>query len=347
MQNDFFKLLNNFRELSEKPVLLYSFIVNNLTLNLLILEQEVYLKTYPYPIFNEIHNDIYKIKHSNYEIHKEQDTFDLNKNEIKDEFEKKIEESQFQISNGIKINLWDCLINPIFGLWDYEFICYYYKDALYDSWINIFNKQSDIKDKKNNKHEIISINKSDILKENFNSTILGFNIEQGSPVKLNKLQSFTDEDKSRSLELKINTSSNSLTIYCKNVDENFINVKIMSWLWPNLKLILEEFWWITEKGIKALRKLMPSVDNSIKSWKLLFSSVEFTKTDLNWHFNNANLKLSKSLLLQFEYNYDLKWEHLCSRPEGSRSKISRRWFNSRVSRNFVYCQQWSEWRFYH
>ena len=107
--------------------------------------------------------------------------------------------------------------------------------------------------------------------------------------------------------LTISISCNTLTIFCDSIDTKLINLNLLGRLWSGMILKLEKFWWSSIEGIITLLKLVINWDKTSKGWKLLFSKIEFVKTDFDWYLQNDS-RYYKKFLKYANRMYDLSFE---------------------------------------
>ena len=109
------------------------------------------------------------------------------------------------------------------------------------------------------------------------------------------------------LSFNINFGSNTLTIFCNNIDKSIINEDTLGSLWPGLILRLEDFWWWKSEGIKSLLKLVANGDGTKRGRMLMLKRIEFKKLDMVCLLDN-DLRLFDAFLKSAKELYELSFE---------------------------------------
>ena len=201
---------------------------------------------------------------------------------------------------------YDFNLRPFIDEWYHSVAFDYYNDELYDWEFILYGRKIEyIESIVKRKHETKDYVNDYILQETCQTSILGRTLEEGTKVKRHTFTNWYNFDTIHSKKiLKINTSSNTWTIFCKNISEKLITLEYLGRLWPDLILILDDFCWSQREGINSLLKLVVNGDGTAKQWKLLFSKIMFT----NIHFDlflESNFKSSKPFLDALKEKYSL------------------------------------------
>ena len=191
--------------------------------------------------------------------------------------------------------------------WYYSVVFESFEETVYDWLITVHSlKMSSLKENESKRNTIYK-EEDNILQDELYSNVLGKTLGKGTTIKRlsysNASELNTDKD-----SFNINVASNTLTIFWKNIDKRIIGFHYLGFLWRDIVLILEEFWWWTREGIEALLQLVMNGDGTKKGKKLLFKSIKFTKLNIDRLLEN-NLKLFDAFLKAAKGLYSCEFDN--------------------------------------
>ena len=199
--------------------------------------------------------------------------------------------------------------NPlqIIHSWYYSVVFESFEETVYDWLITVHSlKMSSLKEDESQRNTIYK-EEDHILQDELYSKVLGKTLEKGTTIKRlsysNALELNTDK-----VSFSINVVSNTLTIFWKNIDKRIIGFHYLGFLWKDIVLILEEFWWWTDEGIETLLQLVMNGDGTKKGNKLLFKSIKFTNLNIDRLLEN-NLKLFDAFLKSAKGLYSCEFDN--------------------------------------
>ena len=180
---------------------------------------------------------------------------------------------------------------------------------IFDCSITVFRTKSLDKDSK----DLIcapKVNQFDLaLQVPLNSFALGKTLPIGTVVRLivysKMLEGMITSD---TCLLNISITSNTITVFCTNIDQKIINLTVLGRLWPGMILVLEDFWCWTDTGIQILLELVWNGDGTTKGWKLMFSKIVFSKLRETWYANNE-LKYFEPFLKSLNKLYPIEFSN--------------------------------------
>ena len=187
---------------------------------------------------------------------------------------------------------------------------YYYDNQTYDWSFTVFARKLGYIKNNINKEKCI-IKKDDYeLKVPHESSVLKKTLANGTLIQRKHYSNWSDYSKfSNKKMLDICVSTNTVTIFCKNINPILVTLNLLGRLWSGMILDLQDFWWITKEGMIALLMLVVNCDNTQRGWKLLFSKIKFSKLDKEWYYQNF-MKYFEIFFKNLELCYTLQFENL-------------------------------------
>ena len=311
-ENDLRKLIANLKNSSSTSIKLS---INYIYPNILILNPEINSKYIPYQThsphlcYSSIYDLVTKSKVFDTLPSSKLDSFIYNlTNEENSKYIKEIDTLLNSLLAKIcKQETFYYLLFQIIEDWYYSVVFESFEETVYNWLITVHSLKMSSLNENESKRNTIYKEEDHILQDELYSKVLGKTLEKGTTIKRlsysNASELNTDKD-----SFSINVTSNTLTIFWKNIDERIINFYYLGFLWKDIVLILEEFWWWTYEGIETLLQLVMNGDGTKKGKKLLFKSIKFTKLNIDRLLEN-NLKLFDAFLKAAKGIYSCEFDN--------------------------------------